>query len=109
MGLFRKGKTCIIARFHRTDLATCTHSGAGNKYRCVAEYIFLIRLDWCAVANCKKLGLLGWKKILYRLVAIVCCIISCILNRIAFLIASFTVCLILTIGPKDSHILESSR
>ena len=26
MGLFRKGKTCIIAKFHRTDLVICSHS-----------------------------------------------------------------------------------
>ena len=23
---FRKGKTCIIAKFHKTDLVTCSHS-----------------------------------------------------------------------------------
>ena len=26
LGLFRKGKTCIIAKFHRTDLVICGHS-----------------------------------------------------------------------------------
>ena len=25
-GLFRKGKTCITAKFHRTDLIICSHS-----------------------------------------------------------------------------------
>ena len=27
MGLFRKDKTRIIAKFHRADLAICSHSG----------------------------------------------------------------------------------
>ena len=26
MELFRKGKTCIIAKFYRTDLVICSHS-----------------------------------------------------------------------------------
>ena len=26
LGLFRKGKTSIIAKFHRTDLVLCSHS-----------------------------------------------------------------------------------
>ena len=26
LGLFRKGKTCIIAKFYRTDLLICSHS-----------------------------------------------------------------------------------
>ena len=26
LGLFRKGKTCILAKFHRTDLVICSHS-----------------------------------------------------------------------------------
>ena len=26
LGLFRKGKTCIMAKFHKTDLAICSHS-----------------------------------------------------------------------------------
>ena len=28
--LFRKGKTCIIAKFHRTDLVICGHSREGK-------------------------------------------------------------------------------
>ena len=27
LGLFRQDKTCIIAKFHRTDLVTGSHSG----------------------------------------------------------------------------------
>ena len=27
MGLFRRGKTHIIAQLHRTDQVTCSHSG----------------------------------------------------------------------------------
>ena len=30
MGLFRKGKTCIIAKFLRTDLVICSHSREGE-------------------------------------------------------------------------------
>ena len=30
MGLFRKGKTLIIAKFHRTDLVICSHSREGK-------------------------------------------------------------------------------
>ena len=30
MGLFRKGKTYIIAKFHRTDLVICSHSREGK-------------------------------------------------------------------------------
>ena len=30
MGLFRKGKTCIVAKFHRTDLVIYSHSGEGK-------------------------------------------------------------------------------
>ena len=30
MGLFRKGKTSIIAKFHRTDLVICSHSREGK-------------------------------------------------------------------------------
>ena len=30
MGLFRKGKTRITAKLHRTDLIICTHSKEGN-------------------------------------------------------------------------------
>ena len=30
MGLFRKGKTCIIAKFLTTDLAICSHSREGE-------------------------------------------------------------------------------
>ena len=29
LGLFRKGKTRIIAKFHRTDLVTCSHFREG--------------------------------------------------------------------------------
>ena len=30
MGLFRKGKTCVIAKIHRTDLVICSHSREGQ-------------------------------------------------------------------------------
>ena len=30
MGTFRKGKTCIMAKFHRTDLVICGHSREGK-------------------------------------------------------------------------------
>ena len=30
MGLFRKGKTCNIAKFQRTDLVICSHSREGK-------------------------------------------------------------------------------
>ena len=30
MGLFRKGKTCIIAKFHRTNLVICSLSREGK-------------------------------------------------------------------------------
>ena len=30
VGLFRKGKTHIIVKFHRTDLLTCSHSREGK-------------------------------------------------------------------------------
>ena len=30
MGLFRKGNTCIIAKFHRTDSVIGSHSGEGK-------------------------------------------------------------------------------
>ena len=30
LGLFRKGKTCIIAKFHKTDLGICSHLEAGK-------------------------------------------------------------------------------
>ena len=30
MGLFRNGKTCIIAKFHWTDLVICSHSRKGK-------------------------------------------------------------------------------
>ena len=30
MELFRKGKTHIIAKFHRTDFVICCHSGEGK-------------------------------------------------------------------------------
>ena len=36
LGLFRKGKTRITAKLHRTDLIICTHSGVG-KPRLIAE------------------------------------------------------------------------
>ena len=29
-GLFRKGNTCIIANFNRTDLVICSHSREGK-------------------------------------------------------------------------------
>ena len=29
-GLFRNDKTCIIAKFRRTDLVICSHSGEGK-------------------------------------------------------------------------------
>ena len=32
MGLFRKGKTCIIAKFHRTDKVVCCHFRVGEPY-----------------------------------------------------------------------------
>ena len=30
MGLFRKGKTCIIAKFYMIDLLICSHSREGK-------------------------------------------------------------------------------
>ena len=30
MGLFKKGKTYIIAKFHRTDSVICSHSREGK-------------------------------------------------------------------------------
>ena len=30
LGLFRKGKTCIIAKFHSADLIICNHSREGK-------------------------------------------------------------------------------
>ena len=36
LGLFRKGKTCITGKLHRTDLIICTHSREG-KPRLIAE------------------------------------------------------------------------
>ena len=30
LGLFMKGKNCIIAQFHRTGLVTCSHSRDGK-------------------------------------------------------------------------------
>ena len=30
LGLIRKGKTCITAKFHRTDLVICSHSREGK-------------------------------------------------------------------------------
>ena len=32
LGLFSKGKTHIIAEFHRTDLITCSHSRERKTY-----------------------------------------------------------------------------
>ena len=34
LGLFRKGKTCIIAKFHRTDLLICSHSRGEKTLSC---------------------------------------------------------------------------
>ena len=34
MGLFRKGKTCIIAKFHGTDLVICSHSRERKTLAC---------------------------------------------------------------------------
>ena len=31
LGLFRKGKTLIIAKFHGSDLVICIHFGGGEK------------------------------------------------------------------------------
>ena len=36
LGLFRKGKSCIIANFHRIELVICSHS-KGGKTRLSAE------------------------------------------------------------------------
>ena len=30
MGLFRKGKTCVTAKFQRTDIIICSHSREGK-------------------------------------------------------------------------------
>ena len=32
--MFRKGKSCIIAKFHRTDLVICSHYRAGKTLSC---------------------------------------------------------------------------
>ena len=32
LGLFRKGKICIIGKFHRTDLGICSHSREGKTH-----------------------------------------------------------------------------
>ena len=44
--MFRKGKTHIIAKFHRTDLDNCGHSRRGNPVLYLNKYgiYFLIEL-----------------------------------------------------------------
>ena len=37
--LIKKGKTCIIAKFHRTDLVICSHS---REFYYQMEFIFLL-------------------------------------------------------------------
>ena len=37
--LFRKGKTHIVAKFHRTDLRTCSHSREKKKTHLIAKKI----------------------------------------------------------------------
>ena len=36
LGLFRKGKTCVTAKFHRTDFVICSHFREG-KPRLIAK------------------------------------------------------------------------
>ena len=49
MGLFRKGKTCIIAKFLWTDLVICSHSREGetmsyNRINTVSKFYFYVKL-----------------------------------------------------------------
>ena len=48
-GLFRKGKTCIIAKFHWTDLVNCSHSREGKtlSYRLLNTVISINVLREC--------------------------------------------------------------
>ena len=51
MGLFRKGKTRIIAKFLRTDLVICSHSRQGKtrliteKIQCIYSFYILYAYD----------------------------------------------------------------
>ena len=52
MGLFRKGKTCITAKLHRTDLIICTHSKEGNtmsysRINTVLQNLRLFSMKFC--------------------------------------------------------------
>ena len=46
MGLFRKGKTCNIAKFHRTDLVICSQSREGKtlSYSQISMIIILVNI-----------------------------------------------------------------
>ena len=52
LGLFRKGKTCIIAKFDRTDLVICCHFREG-KPRLIAKEIFSFPKIYCCLAGSK--------------------------------------------------------
>ena len=77
-GLFRKGKTCIIAKFHRTDLVFFSHSRDGKtpSYSCInmvctfknEAYIILLQeyliksAEALAINNVPKENLLRWHR-----------------------------------------------
>ena len=48
MGLFRKGKTGVIAKFFRTDLVICSHSGEGK----TQSYSRINTVKNCKICNC---------------------------------------------------------
>ena len=55
LGLFRKGKICILATFHRTDLVICSHSREGKPlYYSQINMIFHYNIPYVAKKIMKK-------------------------------------------------------
>ena len=66
MGLFGKGKTRIIAKFHRTDSVICSHSteGTGTSYshiNMVFKFLFFFLASLSANINWQMLASIALK------------------------------------------------
>ena len=55
MGLFSKGKTCIIAKFQKTDLVICSHSRQGKTPSYSQINTVVLPLTWMSSGQSEKL------------------------------------------------------